>query len=60
LIDEPRLVGDVWDWHVTTLDPAAGRTRTFIVPDVVFDGGEDFTIWKIVGKQAVPAHVVGS
>ena len=60
LIDEPRLVGGAWDWLVTALDPATVRTRTFIVPDIVFDGGDDFTIWEIVGNQAVPAHLVGS
>ena len=60
VINEPRLVGGTWYWHVTALDPASVRTRTFIVPDIVFAGGDDFTVWEIVGNQAVPAHLVGS
>jgi hypothetical protein len=60
LLDEPRLVGGTWYWHVTVLDPSTGRVRTFIVPDQVFYGGDDFTVWEIVGDQAVPAHLVGS
>jgi hypothetical protein len=60
LLDEPQLVGGSWYWNVTALDRSTGRVRTFIVPDQVFDDGDDFTMWEVVGKQAVPTHLVGS
>lgn len=59
-IDEPRLRGGFWHWHVTVLEPGSERVRTFVIPDASLGASDDFTAWEVVDGVAVPAHLVGT
>lgn len=55
---EPASIGQVpsnepWIWHVTGLDPASGRLRTFVIPDSVLSNVEGVMSYEIDGDEVV-------
>jgi hypothetical protein len=56
VIRDPLLIGDTWDWHVTMLDKATKRIRTFVIADnALMDtpGGPNYRIYEIVEDEVL-------
>jgi hypothetical protein len=54
VIQDPMLVGDTWAWHITALDKATKRVRTFVIGDSALmdtPGGPNYRIYEVVGDE---------
>jgi hypothetical protein len=61
LIKDPMLVGDTWNWHITMLDKATKRIRTFVIADNALmetPGGPNYRIYEIVGDEVFVTQTI--
>jgi hypothetical protein len=61
VIKDPMLIGDAWDWHITVIDNATKRIRTFVIADSALmdtPGGPNYRIYEIAGDEVFVTETI--